>query len=196
MNDKELVIIQAKKLGVIRPRDLGVPRTVLGELVRQGRLERTGWGLYRLPCHEPSEHHSLVEVAVRAPQAIVCLLSALEFHGIGTQSPHKVWITIDGKARQPRLNYPPLHTVRASGAALMSGIEHYCIEGRDVAIYSIEKTIADCFKYRNKIGLDVALEALKEAVANRKLNMDYLWRYSEICRVSNVIRPYLEAIQA
>lgn len=196
MDDKELVIIQAERLGVIRPRDLGVPRTVLGELVRQGRLERTGWGLYRLPSHEPSEHHSLVEVAVRVPQAVVCLLSALEFHGIGTQSPHQVWIAIDGKARQPRLTYPPLRTVRASGAALRSGIEHYCIEGRDVAIYSVEKTIADCFKYRNKIGIDVALEALKEAVATRKLNMDYLWRYSKICRVGNVIRPYLEAIQA
>lgn len=129
------------------------------------------------------------------PHAVVSLLSALQFHGIGTQSPHQVWITIDVRARKPRLTYPPLRIVRASGTALTAGIEYHQIEGRQIAIYSIEKTIADCFKYRNKIGLDVALEALKEAWVGRRMNVDALWRYSEICRVTNVIRPYVEAIQ-
>lgn len=195
MNYEKHIISKAKKLGVIRPRDVSAPRTVLLELVGKGMLERTGWGLYQLPSLEVSEHHSLVEVSVSIPHAVVSLLSALQFHGIGTQSPHQVWITLDVRARKPRLTYPPLRIVRASGTALTAGIEYHQIEGRQVAIYSIEKTIADCFKYRNKIGLDVALEALKEAWVGRRMNVDALWRYSESCRVTNVIRPYLEAIQ-
>lgn len=195
MNYEKHIISKAKKLGVIRPRDVSAPRNVLGELVEKGMLERTGWGLYQLASLEVSEHHSLVEVSVSIPHAVVSLLSALQFHGIGTQSPHQVWITLDVRARKPRLTYPPLRIVRASGTALTAGIESHQIEGRQVAIYSIEKTIADCFKYRNKIGLDVALEALKEAWVGRRMNVDALWRYSEICRVTNVIRPYVEAIQ-
>jgi predicted transcriptional regulator of viral defense system len=195
MDYEKHIIARAKKLRVIRPRDLDAPRTALGELVRRGVLERTSRGLYRLPTLEATEHHSLVEVSVSIPHAVVSLLSALQFHGIGTQSPYQVWITINVRARKPRLEYPPLHIMRASGAALTAGIEHHQIEGRRVAIYCLEKTIADCFKYRNKIGLDVALEGLKEAWASKSLNMDALWRYSEICRITNVIRPYVEAIQ-
>ncbi len=189
------IISTAEKLGVIRPRDVNAPRTVLSELVRKGVIERTGWGLYRRTQSEPSEHHSLVEISASVPHAIVSLLSALQFHGIGTQSPYQVWITIDVRARKPRLKYPPIRVMRASGIALNAGIDSHQIEGRQVAIYSIEKTIADCFKYRNKIGLDVALEALKEAWFCKRLNMDTLWEYSKICRVTNVIRPYVEAIQ-
>lgn len=195
MNYSQHVISTAKKLGVIRPRDVNAPRTVLSELVAKGVLEHTGWGLYRLSSLELSEHHSLVEVSASIPHAVVSLLSALQFHGIGTQSPYQVWITLDVRARKPRLKYPPIRVIRASGTALTAGIEYHQIEGRRVACYSIEKTIADCFKYRNKIGLDVAIEALKEAWAGRRMNIDALWRYSKICRVSNVIRPYIEAIQ-
>ncbi len=195
MEYREQIITTAQKLGVFRPREIKAPRGLLAELVHQGVLERPGRGLYRLLSLEPSEHHSLVEVSTRIPHAIISLLSALQFHGIGTQSPREVWITLNVRARKPRLQYPPLRIMRASGQALVEGIEYHEIEGRKVAIYSVEKTIVDCFKYRNKIGLDVALEALKEAWAAKRINMDTLWKYAQVCRVTNVMRPYLEAIQ-
>ena len=122
MDHERHIISTAEKLGVIRPRDVNAPRTVLSELVAQGVIERTGWGLYRLAQSEPSEHHSLVEISASVPHAVVSLLSALQFHGIGTQSPYQVWITIDVRARKPRLKYPPLRIMRASGIALTAGI--------------------------------------------------------------------------
>lgn len=194
MNNIQRVLSTAKKLGILRPRDVDVPRTLFADLTQQGLLERIGRGLYRLPESEPSEHHSFVEVAVRVPRAVISLLSALQFHEIGTQNPHQVWITIDVKARSPRLEYPPLRVMRASGKSLMTGIEVHKIEGHRVSIYSAEKTIVDCFKYRNKIGLDIGLEALKEAVKKKRIKIDTLWKYAEICRITNVIKPYIEAL--
>ena len=127
-------------------------------------------------------------------QGRVGLLSALQYHGIGTQLPSQVWMAIDRRARRPALRYPPLRIVRYTGAALTEGVESRPIEGREVRVYNVAKTIADCFKYRNKIGLDVALEALREAWRERRFTMDALDRYAAICRVQRVMQPYLEAL--
>lgn len=195
MTHEQEVISMAQKLGIIRPRDVRVPRAVLADLVDRGVLERSGRGIYRITSLEPSEHHSLLEVAVRVPNAVVSLLSALQFHGIGTQNPGEIWITIDLRARKPNLEYPPLRVMRASGKAFTAGIEEHLISGRKVRVYSIEKTIVDCFKYRNKVGLDVAIEALKDAWSLKKINVDLLWKHAKICRVTNIIRPYIETLQ-
>jgi len=128
------------------------------------------------------------------PKGAVCLLSALQFHGIGTQSPYQVLVAIDMDAKRPRVEHPPIRIVRFSGKALTAGVEKHKIEGVPVRVYSVAKTVADCFKYRNKIGLEVALEALKECRRERRCSMDELWKYAKIWRVANVMRPYLEAI--
>jgi predicted transcriptional regulator of viral defense system len=183
--------------GVLRARDAeahGFARTVLARLVQSGELERVGRGLYVPAKAKITEHHSLVEGAVRVPHGVVCLLSALRFHGMGTQNPHEVWLAIDVKAWKPVADSPPLRIVRFSGAALIYGIEVHKLEGVDVRITSREKTVADCFKYRNKIGLDVALEALREYLRSRKRSIDQLTKAAEACRVARVMRPYLEAL--
>jgi predicted transcriptional regulator of viral defense system len=143
-----------------------------------------------------TEHHGLALVAATAPKGVICLLSALSFHQIGTQLPHEVWIALDRRSRCPSLTYPRLHVVRFGGDALTEGVEVHRIEGETVRVYSVAKTIADTFKYRNKIGLDVALEALREAWRARRFTMDKLYRYARICRVERVMRPYLEALVA
>lgn len=159
-----------------------------------GELERVGRGLY-VPAHAViAEHHTLVEAAARVPHGVVCLLSALRFHGLGTQAPHEVWLAIDRKARKPTADWPPLRIVRFSGEALAFGVERHELEGVPVKITSREKTVADCFKYRNKIGLDVALEALREYLRLRKRSVDELVRAARVCRVSRVMQPYLEAM--
>ena len=172
----------------------GVHRQVLTRLVAAGQIERIARGVYRLPGQAITESHGLVVVNTVVPHAVVCLLSALQFHGIGTQLPSAVWIAIDRRARRPALQYPPLRIVRSSGAALTEGVESHRLEGRAVRIYGVAKTLADCFKYRNKIGLDVGLEALREAWSERRFTMDELDRYARICRVQRVMRPYLEAL--
>jgi predicted transcriptional regulator of viral defense system len=141
-----------------------------------------------------SEHSALAEVARRHPRAVVCLLSALRFHELTTQAPFEVWLAIPNKARAPRLDYPPLRIVRFSERALIEGIEEHRIDGVPVRITNLARTVADCFKYRNKIGLDVALEALRESWKARRVTMDALWRYAQVCRVANVMRPYLEGL--
>lgn len=172
----------------------GIHRQTLSRLVASGELERVARGVYRFPNSPLTEHHSLALVSAVIPQGVICLLSALQFHGIGTQLPSEVWIAIDRRARRPALKYPLLRTVRFSGAALTEGVEIHRLEDQAVRIYNVAKTIADCFKYRNKIGLDAALEALREARAEKKVNADALWRYAKINRVTNVMRPYLEAV--
>jgi predicted transcriptional regulator of viral defense system len=192
------VLELAREKGVLRLREvtaLGIHAEYVRRLVAAGKLVREGRGLYMLPDADLTESHSLVEVAKRVPEGVVCLLSALEFHGIGTQIPHHVWLALPNKARRPQIQYPPLRTVRFSGEALRAGIEVHTIEGVPVRIYDPGKTIADCFKYRNKIGLDVALEALREGWRDRRFTMDELWRYAAVCRVANVMRPYLESLQ-
>ena len=187
----------AAERGLIRPRDLterGLPTVALTRLVRQGRLQRVGRGLYALPDRPVSEHNALAEVARKHPQAIVCLLSALRFHDLTTQSPFEVWLAIPNKARAPKMEYPPLRIVRFSGAALTRGVEDHVIDGVPVRVTSVARTVADCFKFRNKIGLDVALESLQEAWRAKRASMDELWRYATLCRVANVMRPYMESL--
>jgi len=174
----------------------GIHRQALTRLVEAGKLERVARGLYRLPEQAATEHHGLVLASIAMPQATVCLLSALQFHQIDTQLPSQVWIAIDRRARQPSLTYPPLRVMRYSGESLTAGLETHRLEGRPVRVYSVAKTLADCFKYRNKIGLDVALEALRDAWRARRFSMDDLHRQAGICRVQRVMQPYLEALTA
>ena len=176
--------------------DAGIHRQVLTRLVAEGHIERIARGFYRLAEQPVTEHHGLAIAATAVPHGVVCLLSALQFHDIGTQLPAEVWIALDRRAWRPVLSYPLLRMVRFTGEALTRGVEHHTIEGRTVKVYSVAKTIADCFKYRNKIGVDVALEALREAWRRRRLTMDELDSYAATCRVHRVMRPYLEALAA
>ena len=191
------IIEIVKEAGTLRPRDLdvyGIPREYLRRLCHRGLLERTARGLYALPDAEVTEHHSLAEACKRVSHGVICLLSALRFHEFTTQAPFEVWMAIDVKARLPKVDRLPLRIVRFSGKALESGIEEHKVEGVLVKVYSPAKTVADCFKYRNKIGLDVALEALRECMREQKCTVDEIWRFAGICRVANVMRPYLEAL--
>ncbi|RLJ17517.1 transcriptional regulator [bacterium endosymbiont of Escarpia laminata] len=193
--DKVLELVQ--KEGVLRPRDLdpyGIPRIYLSRLHAAGKLQRIGRGLYVLPGTNVSEHRSLAEVCKRVPKGVICLLSALRFHELTTQSPFEVWLAISGKAWRPRVEYPPLRIVRFSSAALDAGVEEHRIEGVIVPVFTPAKTVADCFKYRNKIGLDVSIEALRECWRSRRCTMDDLWQYAKVCRVQNVMRPYLGSL--
>ncbi len=194
--ESEQIIALAKKLGVIRIKDIqqrGIHPESLRRLHTRGIMLKTGRGLYMLAARELSEHLDLAEAASRVPRGVICLLSALHFHGIGTQLPHEVWMTIDRRAHKPRVDHPPIRFIRASGRSLTEGIEHHTLDDVDVRIYCVAKTIADCFKYRNKIGLDIALEALRETWRDRRCTMEELEHFAAICRVSSVIKPYLEA---
>lgn len=141
-----------------------------------------------------TEHHTLAEAAKRVPTGIVCLLSALAFHGMTTQSPHEVWLAIDVKARKPKADWPPIRIVRFSGRARTFGVEKHLIEGVEVLATSRAKTVADCFKYRNKIGTDVAIEALRQYLGKRGRSMDDLLRAADVCRVARVMKPYIESL--
>mgnify|MGYP005818481965 CR=1 FL=1 len=194
----ERLIDLLRSRGLVRPCDLaplGIPRVSLTRAVRRGQLERIGRGLYGLPDRQVSAHGSLAEVARRVPKGVVCLLAALSFHELTTQLPFQVWLAIDNKAATPKLHYPPLRLVRFSGAALTEGVEEHVVDGVTVRVTGVAKTVADCFKYRNKIGLDVALEALREAWNAKRMTSDEIWRYAKICRVANVMRPYLESLE-
>jgi predicted transcriptional regulator of viral defense system len=183
-------------LGVIRPGDLrlkGIAPVYLTRLVRSGALVRVGRGLYSLADGSATADRTVVEAARHVPRGIVCLLSALRLHELTTQMPPAVWMAIDVKARRPGAAGPPLEIVRMSGPALTSGIEERVLEGVRVRVYGSAKTVADCFKFRNKIGLDVALEALRD-YRRRRGSVDELLRYAGICRVARVMRPYLEAL--
>jgi predicted transcriptional regulator of viral defense system len=196
-NVAEKLIDLVRSQGLVRPCDLaplGISRVSLTRAVRRGQLERVGRGLYGLPGREVSAHGALAEVARRVPKGIVCLLSALRFHGLTTQAPFAVWLAIENKSIAPKLDYPPLRIVRFSGAALTEGVEEHAVDRVTVRVTCVAKTVADCFKYRNKIGLDVALEALREAWHEKRVTSDDIWRYAKVCRVANVMRPYLESL--
>jgi len=183
--------------GVLRPRDVAgrrISRTAIGRLTKARALERVGRGLYVPAGARITEHHTLAEAAKRVPAGVVCLLSALSFHRMTTQSPHEVWLAIDVKARKPRADWPPMRIVRFSGRARTFGVERHVVEGVEVLVTSRAKTVADCFKYRNKIGIDVAIEALKEYLGRRGRSMEELEQAAEVCRVGRIIRPYVEAL--
>jgi len=194
-SDEALKLV--RKLGIARPTDLeshGLPRALLYKLVREGRVERLARGVYVAVGHSPSAEHTLAQVAKRVPAGVVCLLTALRFHNLTTQAPADVWIALPEKARKPRLDYPRLRVARFSGAALTEGIEVHRVEGVEVRVYSAAKTIADCFKYRNKVGIDVAVEALRDFSRRHRGGANELARFAHICRVARVMQPYLDAI--
>ena len=194
---RTLAIKIVRELGIARPVDLerrGVPRAELYRLLQEGAVERQGRGLYVATRHAYTTDHALAQVAKRIPAGVVCLLTALRFHGLTTQSPPEVWVALPIKARKPSLEYPRLRVARFSGASLSEGIETHRIEGVDVRIYSPAKTVADCFKYRNKIGIDVAVEALRDFTRLHRGGANELARFAGICRVTRVMQPYLDSI--
>jgi predicted transcriptional regulator of viral defense system len=191
------VLAIAREHKIVRPRDveaIGVPREYLLRLMRQGVIRRTGRGVYEVSDAKPTEHHSLAVVATEIPKGVVCLLSALRFHELTTQQPSDVWIGIHVRSRSPRKSTTALRVVRFSEKTFKAGIQVHRIESIPVRIFNAAKTVADCFKYRNKIGLDVAIEALKDALKQKKATIDEIERYARICRVSRVMRPFLEAV--
>lgn len=196
--DKTTQILEiVKRLGVLRPRDLdeyGIPRIYLRRLHDRQLLRRVGRGLYVLADVEATEYHTFAQACKRVPHGVVCLLSALRFHDLTTQAPFEVWMAIDEKTWLPKVKYPVMRFVRFSGSALTEGIEEHQVEGVQVRVYNPAKTVVDCFKYRNKIGIDVAMEALRDCRQQRKCTVDQLWNYGRICRVTKVMKPYLEAI--
>ncbi|MFB3918340.1 MAG: type IV toxin-antitoxin system AbiEi family antitoxin domain-containing protein [Terriglobales bacterium] len=194
--DELLQLLQRRH--IVRPRDLdaaGIPRNYLARLVRRGELRRLDRGLYTAMSLPAPEHISLLEVSRRAPKAIICLLSALRFHEIGTQMPPEVWIAVHFKARAPRITSPTVRIIRLSDAALHYGVQEKQISGGTIHVFSPAKTVADCFKFRNKIGLDVALEALRDCHRQKKASMDELWEAAKVCRMTNVMRPYFEFLR-
>lgn len=196
-SQKPSVLELVKQAGMLRPRDLdqyGIPREYLSRLRNRGMLRQVGRGLYTLPDVEWTAHHSLAEACKRVPQGVICLLSALQFHELTSQLPFQVWMAIPNKARKPKMDGLQIRFARFSGPAFDGGIEIHTIERIQVRIYNPAKTVADCFKYRNKIGLDVAIEALRDCIRERKATMDDLWRFAQICRMTNVMRPYMEAV--
>ena len=197
LTPKARALAVAREKGVARTRDFdsaGIPRAYLRRMQDEGLLVRTARGLYQLPDAEISAAHSLAEAARAVPHGIVCLLSALQFHELTTQTPHEVWMLIGRKRWAPKRPPVSLRIFRASGEALASGVAHHTVDRVRVPITVPAKTVADCFKYRNKIGLDVAVEALRDCLRRRRANVDDLWHYATIDRVQNVIRPYLEAM--
>jgi len=188
----------ASQKGLLRASDLDAieaPGGVLTRLRAAGLLDEVGRGNYRLPGHPGSEYESLATVATKVPQAVFCLLTALQFHELTTQLPRQIWIAMPRGSHVPRIDYPPIKMVQMTGEVYSEGIETVERDGVMLRVYGVAKTVADCFKHRNKIGLDVALEALKDVRARRRASADDLWRYAKLCRVANVMRPYLEAVE-
>lgn len=183
--------------GILRTQQaiqLGIAPRTLYKMRDAGMILRESRGLYRLADAEPSSYTDLVQVALRIPKGVICLISALSFHNLTTQIPHQVYVALPIDAEKPRLEYPPLRLFWLSPKTYSAGIENHELDGIQVRIYGIEKTIADCFKFRNKVGLDVALEALRDYRKREGFNIGMLLHYARIDRVERVIKPYLEAI--
>ncbi len=191
------VLDLARRKGMLRASDLDAieaPRVILTRLTTAGLLDRVGRGLYRLPGDPGSENESLAAIALKVPQAVFCLLTALQFHELTTQLPREVWIAMPRGSHAPRIDYPPIKMVQMTGEAYTDGIEEHVRDGVTLRVYSAAKTVVDCFKHRNKIGIDVALEALRDLRTQRKATTDDIWRHARTGRVANVMRPYLEAL--
>lgn len=187
----------AKDKGVFRLREAvsqGVHPEQVRRLLQKGILERVARGTYRHAHAVVTEHQTMAEACARIPTATLCLLSALRFHELTVQAPFEVWMAIAPSAHKAAVKQLPVRFVRFSGSALTEGIEQHQTASGSIRVYSVAKTVADCFKYRNKIGTDVAIEALREGRHEKRFGMDELWHYAKICRVSNVMRPYLEML--
>jgi predicted transcriptional regulator of viral defense system len=185
-----------KERGILRSRDLaemGISREMLNYLHKKGVAEKAGRGLYRI-SGQMEEHRTIIEASKLAPKGVICLLSALRFHEIGTQEPFDVWLALPNSAWRPRIKTISMQFVYLSGKAFSEGIETRDLPGGCIRIYSPAKTVADSFKFRNKIGLDVAIEALKDCLRSGKAARDELWHYAQICRVQKIMLPYLEAL--
>ena len=186
-----------RQLGVFRTGDFvaaGYPREYLLRLVRRGAANRLGRDLYCAPDFDGDENISLVQAATRVPRGVICLSSALQFHGIGTQAPHQVWLAIPRGSNAPRVKGLPIHFCKFSRAAHEFGVQMHKLSGGSVHVFSPAKTVADCFKYRGKFGLDVSVEALREGWRSKKFTLDELLAAAEVCRVRRVIQPYLEML--
>ena len=195
-NTQHPAIALSNERALVRARDLalvGAAGGTLQQLLKAGSLVRVERGVYASAARTSSELDDLGPIAIKYPHLIFCLLTALQLHGLTTQSPHEVWVAVGQKARTPKIEHPPLHVVRMSDVDY--GVATVAISGVvRIPVTDVAKTIADCFKFRNKIGLDVALEALRDAWQQKKVTMDELWRAAEHCRVANVMRPYLESL--
>ena len=195
--DERKILEFAKEQKLLRPKDfenIKGARVHISRLVKNGKLVKVGRGLYTIAGNDFNEQQSLLETAILVPKSVICLLSALRFYELTTQNPFEVWIAIEGTSRKPILETIPLNVFRFSEKSFTEGIEDHEIEGVTVRVYNPAKTVADCFKYRNKIGLDVAIEALRDVWRQKKATMDELWHYAKICRMSNIMRPYLESL--
>jgi predicted transcriptional regulator of viral defense system len=194
---KTSALLRLARKGPVRARDLddaGIPRAYLKRLLERGLLEQLDRGLYRIADAPVTELSSLAEVSKRVPHAVICLLSALQVHGMATEAPHAVWVLIDRHARVPKVTSPALEVVRASGAAREHGIETRMIDGVKVRITTPAKTVADCFRFRRHVGLEVALAALKDYLRKRKGSIDALVAAAHADRIYALMRPYLEAL--
>ena len=194
---EQAVLGLVRRMGTIRIKDLLDKRIhpeFARRLVQKGLLIRVARGLYSLPNSEITEHHNLAIIGKLVPRGIVCLTSALRFHNIGTQLPRKIWVALEKGSATPHLSYPPISFVRFSGLSYSEGIEKHIIEGVSIKIYNPAKTVADCFKFRNRIGMEATLEATRECLRDRKATSDEIHHYATICRVWNIMRPYLEAM--
>jgi predicted transcriptional regulator of viral defense system len=197
MSQSAQILEYAQHRRMLRAADLreqGWSPQLLLRLHQRGELQRVSRGLYSLPHVEVTEHHTLVEVCQRVPKGVLCLLTALQYHGIGTQQPSAVWLALPEGTQAPALDYPTLRIARLRGEAYSEGIQTVTEHGAPIRVYSVAKSVTDCFKFRNKIGIDVALEALKDAWHSKRVTMAELRHFAKINRVERVMQPYLEAV--
>ncbi len=174
--------------------ELGVPKHILYEMVKSGELVREAQGIYRLSESQPLGNPDLVQISLRVPRAVVCLISALYFHELTTQIPHQVYFALPRDVKTPKIEYPPIRVFHFSQEPYQAGIVEHEVDGVKVKIYDREKTVADCFKFREKIGMDVTLEALKDYIRQPKMNVSLLLKYAKVNRVEKIMRPYIEAM--
>jgi len=196
-SQRDIAISILNQKALVKTKELnnaGVHRETIRRMVADGEIIKVARGLYSSPEYIPNERYSLIEAQKIVNKGVVCLLSALSYHEIGTQNPSEVWMAIPRGSRHPRIEYSPIRLITFSGEAYTKGIKSIQIDEEKISIYNIPKTIADCFKYRNKIGLEVAVEALKDVLQNKRVTVDELLHYAEICRVRNIITPYIESL--
>ncbi|MEZ4621981.1 MAG: type IV toxin-antitoxin system AbiEi family antitoxin domain-containing protein [Caldilineaceae bacterium] len=197
MGAYEQIITLAKQKGIILAKDiamLDIPTTYISRLTERGELQRIGRGIYMLPDHQVTENHSLAVVCAQVPSGVICLLSALRFHHLTTQLPFQVWVALKKQAWKPTIEDISMRYFWFSGLSYTEGIETHQVEGISINVYHPAKTVADCFKFRNRIGVDVAVEALRDGLHRQYFAVDELWHYAKICRVQSIITPYMEAI--